>query len=167
MIIIGIDPGTATTGFGVIEISKENVKLLDYGCIKTQAGLPACERLGQIGEDLESLVAKWKPCEAAVEELFFVKNVKTAISVAQARGVILEKLNRKGVAVFEYKPTEIKETVCGDGRAEKKALQKMVQILLKLRKMPEPDDAADAIAVALCHASKIPLREAIKNEKFS
>jgi crossover junction endodeoxyribonuclease RuvC len=165
MKIIGIDPGTATTGFGVIEFEKGQTELLDYGCIETKAGLPAPVRLQQIGEDLEYLIGKWKPCEAAVEEIFFSKNVKTAISVAQARGVILEKLSSKGVQIAEYKPNEIKETVCGDGAADKKSLQKMVQLLLELKKEPRPDDAADAIAAALCHASKIPLREAVNNQK--
>ena len=165
MRIIGIDPGTAVTGFGVIEVTREHMRLLDYGCIETAAGLPACERLSRIGEDLEHLIKKWQPTEAAVEELFFAKNVKTAMSVAQARGVILEKLNRGGIAISEYKPKEIKEVVCGDGGADKKALQKMVQILLKLDKPPKKDDAADAIAAALCHASKIPLRNAINNQR--
>ena len=165
MKIIGIDPGTATTGFGVIEFERGHIKLLDYGCIETKAGLPPHVRLQQIAEDLEYLVKKWKPDEAAVEEIFFSKNVKTAISVAQARGVILERLSSKGVQISEYKPNEIKETVCGDGAADKKSLQKMVQLLLKLEKKPHPDDAADAIAAALCHASRIPLREAIKNQE--
>ncbi|MBU1992540.1 MAG: crossover junction endodeoxyribonuclease RuvC [Patescibacteria group bacterium] len=165
MKIIGIDPGTRTTGFGVIEIERDHISLLDYGCIKTEAGLDAHVRLSQIGSDLEKLIKKWRPDEAAVEELFFAKNVKTAMSVAQARGVVLEKLNRKGVRISEYKPSEIKEIVCGNGRADKKALQKMVQLLLKLNRIPKPDDAADAIAAALCHASKIPLRENIRSQQ--
>lgn len=152
MIVLGIDPGTAITGFGFIRYERGKARLLDYGCIKTHAGAALEYRLQQISEDLEELLNKWKPNCAGVEELFFSKNVKTAISVAHARGVIIEKLQSKGVQSAKYTPSQIKSTICGDGNADKKQVQKMVQIILSLSKMPKQDDAADALAIALCHA---------------
>lgn len=126
--------------------------MLDFGCIKTPAGTPLSDRLQQIAEDLETLIKKWQPDEAAVEEVFFSKNVKTAISVAQARGVIIQKLTEKGIQSGNYTPSQIKSSVCGDGKADKKQIQKMVQIILSLKSTPKQDDATDALAIALCHA---------------
>jgi crossover junction endodeoxyribonuclease RuvC len=161
MKIIGIDPGTATTGFSVIEIKNKKIKLLDFGYIHTHKSLKQADRLNHIAEDMESLLEKWQPNVGAIERLFFNKNIKTAISVAEARGVITQKMASKGIKVEEYGPSEIKSSVCGNGRADKKAVQKMVQLIMSLEKMPEPDDVADAIAVALCSANrlKIPTRQ--------
>jgi crossover junction endodeoxyribonuclease RuvC len=155
MKIIGIDPGTATTGFSVIEVKNKKIKLLDFGYIQTHKGLKQSERLNLIAEDIELLLEKWQPNVGAIERLFFNKNIKTAISVAEARGVITQKMASKGIEVEEYGPTEIKSSVCGNGRADKKAVQKMVQLIMSLEKMPEPDDVADAIAVALCSANRL------------
>lgn len=158
MITIGIDPGTATTGFGIIEKNnKGQVTLLDYGCIKTAAGLPMGLRLNQIAKDLKTLIKKWKPVQASVEKLFFNTNVKTAISVAQARGVILQVLEENNVEQEEYTPLQVKSSVCGYGKADKKMVQEMIKIILNLSKIPKPDDAADAIALALCatHSLKV------------
>ena len=155
MKIIGIDPGTATTGFSVIEVKNKNVRLLDFGYIQTHKGLKHADRLNHIADDIEFLLKKWEPNLGAIEKLFFNKNIKTAISVAEARGVITQKLASKGIEVEEYGPSEIKSSVCGNGRADKKAVQKMVKLIMNLEKTPKPDDVADAIAVALCSANRL------------
>jgi len=156
MITIGIDPGTATTGFGIIKKdNKGQIQLLDYGCIKTAAGLPMGLRLNQIAQDLKTLIKKWKPVQASVEKLFFNKNVKTAITVAQARGVIIQVLEENHVEQEEYTPLQVKSAVCGYGKADKKMVQEMVKVILGLSKVPQPDDAADAIALALCSSNSL------------
>jgi crossover junction endodeoxyribonuclease RuvC len=151
MIILGIDPGTATTGFGVIKSDDEKLSLIDFGCIETPKKDPLAKRLNQISIDLEEIINLWKPDTIAIEELFFSKNVKTAMHVAHARGAIMQKLSEKGYKLYEYKPQNIKEAVCGYGKAEKIQVQKMVQHILEMPEMPRPDDAADALAVAICH----------------
>jgi len=153
MTIIGIDPGTATTGFSILKKENGKIKLLDYGCITTAPHQPLPDRLEQITDNLETLLIQWSPNTAAIEELFFSKNIKTAMSVAQARGAILNQLNKKNIQIAEYNPLEIKNGICGNGRAKKKEIQKMVQLIFNLKKPPQPDDAADAIAIAYCHAS--------------
>ena len=161
MRILGIDPGTATIGFGIIETGRQKHQLLDYGCIKTAAGLPLSERLKQIYEDLQIIVKKWKPQAIAIEELFFSKNVKTAIQVAQARGAIMQQMALGSHQIAEYKPQQVKEAVCGYGKAEKKQVQKMVQLILEMDEMPQPDDAADALALAICHANSLHMQTLI------
>ncbi len=153
MIILGLDPGTATTGFGVIRLEGDEPELLDYGCIETAKHFPLAERLHQISTDLEEILQHWKPDTVAIEELFFSKNVKTAMHVAHARGAMMQKLSDHGHQIHEYKPQQIKEAVCGYGKAEKYQVQKMVQMILKMSDIPRPDDAADALAVALCHGN--------------
>lgn len=150
MIILGIDPGTATTGFGLIEKNKSNLKLLKYGCIKTSVKLSTAERLNVIHKELNSLIKKSKPDIVAVEDIFFFKNLKTAIKVSQARGVILLTIAKSKIPVAEYTPLQIKQAVACYGRAEKIQVQKMVKYLLGLKELPKPDDAADALAVAIC-----------------
>lgn len=163
MVIFGLDPGTATTGFGVIKYENNNLSLLDYGCITTTAGLPLASRLTLISNDLDELLTHWKPDAIAIEELFFSKNVKTAMLVAHARGAVIQKFSDKGYPVNEYKPQAIKEAVCGYGRAEKQQVQKMVEIILGMDHTPQPDDAADALGVAICHANSIKINELCKN----
>ncbi len=154
MRILGIDPGIATIGFGVIETTNHyDYQMLDYGCIKTESGSTFAERIRQIYTDMQVLLKKWRPEAVAIEELFFNKNVKTAITVAQARGAMMQQFAVAKYEIAEYKPQQIKEAVCGYGKAEKRQLQKMVQLILKLRDIPSPDDAADALAVAICHAN--------------
>lgn len=152
MIILGIDPGTATTGFGVIEEDNGKIKLLDYGTINTKPNISLEYRLEEIHTDLTEVIDKYKPNEIAVEELFFTNNAKTAIAVGQARGVVLLTTRIKKVPVFEYTPLQVKNGICGYGGADKKQVQKMVQMLLGLKEIPKPDDAADAIAIAICHS---------------
>lgn len=162
MKIIGIDPGIATTGFSIIENNNGKINLLDYGCIRTAASLDQAERLKQIATDLNTLIDKWKPNKASVEKLFFAKNVKTAMIVAEARGVIIQKLTEKGVETRQYSPLEIKNAVCGYGKADKKMVQQMLKIILALKETPKPDDAADAIAAAICLANSLALQSKLK-----
>jgi crossover junction endodeoxyribonuclease RuvC len=157
MIILGIDPGTATTGFGVIEYKKKNKKqivCLDYGIIQTSPKQTVGERLIQLNFDLNEIIKKYKPEMAAVESLFFFKNLKTAIPVSQARGIIIYTLSKKNVPFIELTPQQAKTSVTGYGKATKNQVQKMVQKLLFLEEMPKPDDAADALALAICCADK-------------
>ena len=151
MRILGIDPGIATIGFGLIEASRANVQLLRYGVVTTPAGLPLSTRLYQIAQDLSQLLETFRPEEAAVEELFFSKNITTGIAVAHGRGVILLEVERAGVPVFEYTPMQVKQAVAGYGGAEKKQVMLMTQRLLRMKELPRPDDAADALAIAICH----------------
>ena len=151
MRILGIDPGVATIGFGLVEASRACVKLLQYGVITTPAGLPLSTRLHQISQDLSQLVQTFRPDEAAVEELFFSKNITTGIAVAHGRGVILLEVERAGVPVYEYTPMQVKQAVAGYGGADKRQVMLMTQRLLKMKDVPRPDDAADALAIAICH----------------
>ncbi len=154
MIILGIDPGTAKIGFGVINKTRE-LKLIEYGCIQTPKNLKDSQRLIKLHEQLQKIIKKHKPDMVAVEDLFFFKNLKTAISVSQARGVILLTAAKLKVPISEYTPLQIKQAVTGYGRAEKKQVQKMVKMILNLKKIPKPDDAADALAAAICCAHSI------------
>ena len=158
MIILGLDPGTATIGFGVIDSHRQQHRLLDYGCIKTNSGIPLAERLKQIYADLQTIIKEWKPQAIAIEEIFFSKNVKTAIQVAHARGAMMQQLAVGMHQIAEYKPQQVKEAVCGYGKAEKKQVQKMVQLILEMDELPFPDDAADALALAICHANSLQIQ---------
>lgn len=151
MIILGIDPGTATTGFGVIEKTKSNTyTVLDFGVISTPKTLSDAERLLDLESDLASLIKKYKPHIVGIEKLFFETNQKTAMQVAQARGVILLTIARHRVATQEFTPLQVKSTICGYGKADKKQVQFMVKKTFGLQTTPKPDDAADALAIALC-----------------
>lgn len=151
MIVMGIDPGTALTGYGFIEISdRGQLKAIDYGVISTPANEKMENRLLQIYEGLTQKILLYKPDKGAVEKLFFHSNVTTAISVGQARGVILLCLAKAGIEIAEFTPMEVKQAVVGYGGAEKKQVQLMVKAILNLESIPKPDDAADALAVAIC-----------------
>lgn len=153
MRILGIDPGTATLGFGVIDVEKSNrVRVVKFGVIKTAPTSATGNRLNEIAQDLREIYETFKPDVCAVEEIFFGKNVSTAIHVAQARGVVLQTLSEAGYPIFEYNPGQIKLALTGDGKADKQQIQKMVTLILGLSSVPHPDDAADALAIALCHA---------------
>ena len=151
--VLGIDPGTATTGYGVVREVNNKLETIDYGCIMTTPAATAAQRLLSIKEDLKKLLAKHKPAEVAVEQLFFNTNTKTAMSVGQARGVIIVTVAESGYPVAEYTPLQVKLAVTGNGRAEKHQVQQMVKQLLSLNETPKPDDAADALAIAICHLS--------------
>ncbi len=152
MKILGIDPGTATTGFGVIEISGGKKTAIDFGVISTHKDLPMHKRLAELHKDLSRLIKTYRPDYCVVEQLFFARNVTTAISVGQARGVILLAAAQNKLEIAEYTPLQVKQAVTGYGQATKKQIQEMVKILLSLDEIPRPDDAADALAVALAHA---------------
>lgn len=154
-VILGIDPGIADTGFGVIKKENNQLKLVDYGCIKTIAGLPHEQRLKQINIDLNKIIKKYKPDVAAVEKLFFCNNVKTALTVGEARGVIMLTLCQNNLLIHEYTPLQVKQAVSAYGKAGKMQVQKMVKLLLNMKEIPKPDDAADALAVAICCANSI------------
>jgi crossover junction endodeoxyribonuclease RuvC len=151
-IVIGIDPGTAITGYGVVgQISTGDFELLACGVIRTAAGLPMQLRLLELYDDFRALIREFKPDELAIEKLFFGRNVTTAITVGQARGTILVAAAQAGLAVAEYTPAEVKQAITGYGNADKRQMQEMVQRILHLPELPQPDDAADGVAVALCH----------------
>lgn len=152
MRILGLDPGIATVGFGIVDTEKNRQRLVSCGVITTPAHTPLTQRLDQIYTDLEELIRTYQPEVMAVEELFFNTNITTGISVAQGRGVIILCAFRSGLKIYEYTPLQVKQAVVGYGRAEKKQVMDMVRRILNLPAPPKPDDAADAVALALCHA---------------
>jgi len=153
VIILGIDPGTANTGYGIIEKTKY-LKCLDYNVIHTAPGIEPGERLRMINNELSKVIKKYQPDILAIEKLFFFKNLKTAIPVSQAKGSILLTAAKKKIPVWEYTPLQIKMTVTGNGRADKKQVQNSLKDMLKLKEIPKPDDAADALAVAVTYVLK-------------
>ncbi|MCB9799072.1 crossover junction endodeoxyribonuclease RuvC [Candidatus Nomurabacteria bacterium] len=155
MIILGIDPGFGRVGWGVVEKINGNWTHVAHGCIETFQDKTFLERLEQVSEQLRQVIEKYKPDHSAVEELFFSKNAKTVIDVAQARGVIMLTINQQGIPIMELTPLQVKQAIVGYGRAEKTQVQKMLKILLQLEKIPKQDDAADALAVAMACASQI------------
>jgi crossover junction endodeoxyribonuclease RuvC len=165
--ILGLDPGTATTGYGIIDVPGENsphdLRVVAYGVIETPAGDPAARRLQSIFRQVNALIAEHNPERAAVEQLFFGRNITTAIAVGQARGVLLLALADAGIPVSEYSPPKVKEAVTGYGKAEKAQMQLMVRHLLNLDETPRPDDAADALAVAITHARYVAFQEAVED----
>lgn len=154
--ILGIDPGIAIVGFGLIEADRGKTRLLNYGAITTPAGLPLARRLVQIEQDMEALIAQLKPNAIAVEELFFSNNITTGIAVAHGRGIILCTAEKSGVPLYEYTPMQVKQAITGYGKAVKKQIQEMTRIMLHLESVPKPDDTADALgmAIAHCHCSR-------------
>ena len=166
MRILGIDPGVATIGFGLVEADRAQVHMVTYGAITTPAGLPLSRRLYQIDRDMEELIGKLRPDVMAVEELFFNTNITTGIAVAHGRGVILCAAERCGVPLYEYTPGQVKLAVTGYGKAEKRQVMDMTRRLLHLKAVPRPDDAADALALALCHVrsstSQLPRNRDVK-----
>ena len=152
MIILGIDPGLATVGFGVVKFEKNKFTTIDYGAIITPPKIPVHERLQMIYDDVQKLIDTYKPDDLSIEELFFNTNQKTVIAVCEARGVILLAAQKNRLVIEEYTPLQVKQSVVGYGRAEKIQVMTMVKNILKLDKIPKPDDAADALALAICHA---------------
>jgi crossover junction endodeoxyribonuclease RuvC len=152
MLILGIDPGTAIMGYGLIEKRGNRLYPLDYACWRTPAHTPMPERLLMLYNEIEAYIKEKQPQCVAVEELFFNRNTTTAISVGQARGIVLLAAAQSGIPVYEYTPLQVKQAVVGYGRADKKQIQQMVKGLLGLPEIPKPDDVADALAIAICHA---------------
>lgn len=151
-LILGLDPGLAITGYGLIQASKNQLKLIDSGIIQTSQRLEFAERLAKIHRDLKKIIKKYKPHKIAIEELFFCKNVKTALQVGQAKGVIILTGIQSQTPIVVFTPLQVKMAITGYGRADKKQIQKMIKILLNLKKIPQSDDAADALALAICEA---------------
>lgn len=152
MLALGIDPGTATTGYGlVLELSDGNLQVVEFGIISTPKNVSAPARLVQLYERLNEILTRYQPETCAVEKLFFQRNISTAIAVGQARGVVILALAQAGLEIGEYTPNEVKQAVTGYGSADKKQVQEMVRMLLSLDKIPKPDDAADALAIAITH----------------
>lgn len=152
MIILGLDPGTATTGYGIVQVHNRGIRGICYGVITTPAHMEMSKRLKIIFEDLGDIITRFKPDEVAIEKIFFGTNVTTAITVSQARGILLLQAENFGLTIAEYTPIEVKKALVGTGKAEKKQVQYMVQSFLGLKEIPKPDDAADALAIAICHA---------------
>jgi crossover junction endodeoxyribonuclease RuvC len=151
MRILGIDPGYAIVGTGIVDYVGNKFKTIDYRAVTTEANVPFEIRLKKIYDDISEIIDLYKPDFVSIEELFFNNNAKTAIAVGQARGVIILAAVNKGVPIFEYTPLQVKQSVVGYGRAEKKQVQEMTRVMLNLEKIPKPDDAADALAMAICH----------------
>ena len=163
MRILGIDPGIAIVGYGIIEYKNNKFKVIDYGAITTPSTMINTQRLERIYKGIDLLIKNYEIDEVGVEELFFNKNVKTAITVAQARGVILLSCAHNNKPIYEYTPLQVKQGVVGYGRAQKGQVQQMVTSMLKLKEVPKPDDVADALAVAICHAHANKLEKTLKN----
>lgn len=158
MVILGIDPGLATLGWGAVEHAGGRQRLVAYGAILTPADMPLPDRLRQISNDIHALLLRLAPSEIAFEELFFAKNVTTAFTVGAARGVAIARCAEYTEALYEYTPMQVKQAIVGYGKAEKRQIQQMVKLLLHLDDIPRPDDAADAVAIALTHAAVGPLK---------
>lgn len=152
MVILGIDPGYAIVGYGLLDYKNNRFGIVDYGAITTEAGVPFNRRLEIIYDGLCELIEKYKPSAMSIEKLFYNNNAKTVIDVSQARGVIMLAAQKNRIPVFEYTPLQVKQSVVGYGRAEKKQVQEMTRKILCLEKVPKPDDTADALAMAICHA---------------
>jgi len=165
MIVLGIDPGTADTGYGVVQSTGARLRLLEHGVIRTAAGTPLERRLADIHEAVAELLDRHGPDALAVEELYFGANVRTAFAVGQARGVVLLAAGQRGILAHSYTPQQVKSAVCGHGRAEKDQVARMVARLLGLAAPPTPDHAADALAVAVCELNRAPLALAIASAR--
>lgn len=152
MVILGIDPGYAIVGFGVVDYQSNHFTVLDYGAVTTNAHTDFCDRLEAIYDGIAAVMEKYSPHAVAIEKIFYNTNAKTVIDVSQARGVLALAAKKRGVELFEYTPLQVKQSVVGYGRAEKKQVQEMTKLLLNLKEIPKPDDAADALALAICHA---------------
>ncbi len=163
---LGIDPGTARLGFGLVDDADE-FRCVAFGVVETASSLAMPLRLVELSDAIEGLIRQHRPTALAVEQLFFARNVTTAMTVGQARGVVLLAAARAGITVAEYTPSEVKQAVAGYGKADKVQMQEMVRILLELDRVPHPDDAADALAVALCHQQTAPFLNRIANQQGS
>ena len=167
MLALGIDPGTALCGFGFVRARDDDMELVAFGAISTPKTDPLPLRLRQIHSELSDLIAEYQPSQVAVEKLFFSKNTRTALAVGQARGVALLAAAQSDLPIYEYTPNEVKLAIAGYGGADKRQMQLMVQTLLRLDAVPEPDDAADALAIAICHLQSARLRELIASQNPS
>lgn len=162
MRIMGLDPGTTIIGFACIEIHLSTITLVEYGCICTESKTALSTKLGHLGEEFEKLIKRLHPDEIAIENIYFAQNVKTGIAVAHARGVLMYIGGKNKLDIFEYSPNEVKMAITGDGHANKSQIQKMVQLICNLESLPRQDDAADALAIALCHSQYMNINARLK-----
>jgi crossover junction endodeoxyribonuclease RuvC len=167
MIVLGIDPGTATTGWGVVEIQGNRLAHVDHGAILTRPATPFPERLMEIFDGVDRLIRKYRPSLIGVEQLFFSKNAKTAMAVGQARGVVILAAARACLRIEELTPLQVKQTMTGYGQADKRQIQQMVRSLLALKEVPRPDDAADALAIALSMVQRMKFSEIVRSQRPS
>lgn len=163
MRVLGVDPGSLTTGYGILDEQNQRLLLVEFGIIRMPQKMPLAERLLTINTRLRQLIDQFQPNVLALEDIFFAKNVKSALKLGESRGVILLTAAQAGVEIAEYTPLEVKQAVVGYGRAEKTQVQHMVQVLLQLPAIPQPDDAADALAIAICHQHSAKMRQQIQN----
>jgi len=166
MLILGIDPGLAISGYGMIKYSGNKFEVIEYGAVLTDSCEVFPKRLKYIYDSYNSIIDMYKPEAIAIEELFYNKNTKTAMAIAQARGVHILAAVNKNVPLYEYTPLQIKQGIVGYGRAEKRQVQEMVRVILKLKEIPKPDDAADGLAAAICHAHSLKFAERFKITKY-
>lgn len=166
MIILGIDPGLAISGYGILNYTGNKFEVIDYGCIETESCEEFPKRLKHLYDSYTSIIDMYKPKAVAIEELFYNKNAKTAMAIAQARGVHLLAAENKNIPLYEYTPLQIKQGIVGYGRAEKRQVQEMVKVILNLKEIPRPDDAADGLAAAICHAHSLKFAENFKIKKY-
>ncbi|AEY65283.1 crossover junction endodeoxyribonuclease RuvC [Clostridium sp. BNL1100] len=166
MVIMGIDPGFAITGYGVVKYEGNKFSVLDYSAVTTGASMKFSDRLLVLYNELEKLIDKYKPDAISIEELFFNKNIKTALTVGHGRGVAVLAAAKSGIDIFEYTPLQVKQSVVGYGRAEKAQIQQMVKAILNLPAIPKPDDVADALAVAICHGNSHRMGSLLGNGRF-
>jgi len=162
VIVLGIDPGVANTGYGIVAHDRGRLVALDGGVIETKAGVDAGLRLADIHARVSELIAEYRPDAVAVEDLYFGSNARSAFAVGQARGVVILAAGQRAIRCTSYTPQQVKTAVCGNGRAGKQQVQRMVQTLLRLESLPTPDHAADALAVAICHANGAPMQRALQ-----
>lgn len=165
MLVLGFDPGIAILGYGLINYDGYNLKAVDHGVITTQANAEMPGRLVKLFTDVTFLIDKYKPDAVAIEEIFFSKNTKTAISISHARGVVMLAPSIASIPVYEYTPLQVKQAITGYGRAQKQQMQQMIKLLLNLKEIPKPDDAADALAVAVCHAQSHTLNSKLASQQ--
>ena len=165
MRIIGIDPGIALTGFGIVDHKESRTALVEYGCIRTKAGYDVAARLDTIYRDIQAIILKLKPDVMAVEKIFFNRNVSSAMQVGEARGVVMLAGGHFHLPIYEYTPLQVKQAVVGYGRAEKQQVQHMIRVILSLSAVPAPDDAADALAIAICHGHSRKMQSILERRK--
>lgn len=164
MRVLGVDPGSIKSGYGIIDEQNRQLVVVEYGVIRTTSKAPLAQRLLEISDRLQHLIAQFQPHVLAIEDIFFAKNAKSALKLGQSRGVILLTAARAGLEIAEYTPLEVKQSVVGYGRADKVQVQHMVKALLQLREIPKPDDAADALAIAICHHHSAKMRQQITQQ---
>lgn len=162
MVVIGIDPGYAITGYSVLDYNLNKITLINYGSITTHTKMGIGERINLICTDIKKLIKKYKPISAGIEKVYFSKNKKTALNIAEVRGALIYLFYENGISVYNYTPLQVKKSIVGYGKADKKQIQRMIQLMLDLKEIPAPDDVADAIAIGICHINFLKFNSVIE-----